>query len=70
MRKSFIYAVLQDSPELIVQKVIAGRHDLTPDNYAEKIKSIRGIRKVQSRLWGYYFHQASGANYTLMATQD
>ncbi len=63
-------AVLEDSPELIVQKVIAGRHDLIPDSYGEKIKNIRGIRKVQGRLWGYYFHQASGSNYTLMATGD
>ena len=63
-------AVLEASPELIVQKVIAGRHDLIPDSYGEEIKNIRGIRKVQGRLWGYYYHQASGSNYTLMATGD
>jgi ABC-type lipoprotein release transport system permease subunit len=63
-------AVLAGAPEMIIQKVIAGRHDLVPISYAEKVKSIRGIRKVKSRLWGYYFHQASGSNYTLMATAD
>ena len=63
-------AVLQDAPEMIIQKVIAGRHDLIPLNYADKIKAIRGVRDVTSRLWGYYYHQASGSNYTVMATDD
>ena len=63
-------AVLAGAPEMIIQKVIAGRHDLIPISYAEKVKSIRGIRKLKGRLWGYYFHQGSGSNYTLMATAD
>ena len=63
-------AVLQDTPEMIIQKMIAGRHDLIPLNYADKIKDIRGVRDVKSRLWGYYYHQASGSNYTVMATAD
>ena len=63
-------AVLEDAPEMIIQKIIAGRHDLIPISYADKVKSIRGVRKVAGRLWGYYFHQASGSNYTLMATAE
>ena len=63
-------AVLAGAPEMIIQKVIAGRHDLIPENYADQVKSIRGVRKVKGRLWGYYFHQGSGSNYTLMATDD
>jgi len=63
-------AVLAGAPEMIIQKVIAGRHDLVPTSYADKVKKIRGIRKLKTRLWGYYFHQGSGSNYTLMATDD
>lgn len=63
-------AVLQGTPEMIIQKMMAGRHDLIPLNYADKIKGIRGVRDVKSRLWGYYYHQASGSNYTVMATDD
>ena len=63
-------AVLQDAPEMVIQKMMAGRHDLIPLNYADKIKDIRGVRDVKSRLWGYYYHQASGSNYTVMATDD
>lgn len=59
-------AVLRDAPEMIVQKMAAGRHELVPDGYAEKIRAIRGVQSVQKRLWGYYYHPAARANYTVM----
>ncbi|RJQ49983.1 MAG: FtsX-like permease family protein [Desulfobacteraceae bacterium] len=63
-------AILEDSPEMIVQRVVGGRHDLIPLSYAEKIGEIRGALSVKPRLWGYYYHQASRTNYTLMAPED
>jgi ABC-type lipoprotein release transport system permease subunit len=57
--------LLQNSPEMIVQKTMAGRHDLIPDNYIRSIESIRGVQGVRGRLWGYYYDPARGANYTL-----
>lgn len=63
-------AVLQDAPEVVIQKLMAGRHDLIPLTYVEKIMEIRGVRDVEARLWGYYYHQAAGSNYTVMATDD
>jgi len=62
--------VLKDAPDIVVQRLIAGRHDLIPVNYAGKIASIRGVSGVRPRLWGYYYDAAVGANYTLMATDD
>ena len=59
--------VLQGCPELIVQKLMAGRHDLIPLAYAEPIGKIQGVREVKGRLWGYYYDQTAQANYTLMA---
>ncbi|HTP04759.1 MAG TPA: FtsX-like permease family protein [Nitrospirota bacterium] len=59
--------VLQGAPEIVVQRVIAGRHDLIPVGYAQKIVGIRGVRSAKVRLWGYYYDAVSGANYTLMA---
>ncbi len=61
-------SVLEGAPEIIVQRTVAGRHELIPAAYAETVKEIRGVRKVEGRLWGYYYHQASRANYTVMAT--
>ena len=60
--------VLAGAPEMIVQRTLVGRHELIPVDYAEPIRRIRGIQKVTPRLWGYYFHQVSMANFTVMAT--
>ena len=61
--------VLRGTPELIVQKLMAGRHDLIPLAYAEPIRNLRGVQEVKGRLWGYYYDQTARANYTLMATK-
>jgi len=62
-------AVLAGSPEMIVQRTVGGRHSLIPLNYVEKIDQIRGTSAVEPRLWGYYYHSASGANYTIMVPE-
>ena len=62
--------VLKDAPDIVVQRLVAGRHDLVPVVYGERISSIRGVSRVQPRLWGYYYDAAVGANYTLMVTDD
>lgn len=62
--------VLKDAPEMVVQKLVAGRQDLMPLDYIEKIKGIKGIGSIKGRLWGYYFDPFFGANYTLMSPDD
>jgi len=62
--------VLKDAPEMVVQKLVAGRQDLMPIDYIEKIKGIKGIGSIKGRLWGYYFDPFFGANYTLMSPDD
>jgi ABC-type lipoprotein release transport system permease subunit len=61
--------ILRGTPEIIVQKLVAGRHELIPVAYAEKIKSIRGVQSVKDRLWGYYYDPIGRANYTLMVPE-
>ncbi len=63
-------SVLENSPEILVQKVMAGRYAPIPLEYAEKIGEIPGVRRVVGRLWGYYFHPAAGANYTVMVPTE
>lgn len=58
--------VLQNSPEVIVQRMVAGRHDLIPPGYLEKLGRIRGVQKMEGRLWGYYYDAVVKANYTFM----
>jgi ABC-type lipoprotein release transport system permease subunit len=63
-------AVLRDAPEIVVQKLVAGRHDLIPESYIGKIRGIRGVQAAKARLWGYYFEPLNGANYTVIADEN
>ena len=58
--------VLQKSPQIILQRVVAGRHALIPASYLEKIGRMRGVIKKEGRLWGYLYDPAVKANYTMM----
>lgn len=62
--------ILKGAPEMVVQKLLQGRYDPIPVSYIEKIRKIRGVTSVQSRLWGYIYDSAGGANYTLMVPRD
>ncbi|MBI5585127.1 MAG: FtsX-like permease family protein [Deltaproteobacteria bacterium] len=58
--------LLQGAPEILVQRQVAGRHDLIPLAYGDKIRNIQGVVSLKPRLWGYYFDPALAANYTLL----
>ncbi|CAG1022753.1 hypothetical protein MTYM_01966 [Methylococcales bacterium] len=58
--------ILQGSPEIVVQKIVAGRHDLFPVDHIDQIKAIRGVADVEGRLWGYYYDSLVQANYTVL----
>ena len=62
--------VLAASPEVILQRLVAGRHDLIPPGYIEKVGRIRGVQKKEGRLWGYYYDAVVKANYTFMVPND
>ncbi|MDO8945653.1 MAG: FtsX-like permease family protein [Desulfocapsaceae bacterium] len=62
--------ILQDAPEMTVQRLVAGRQDLIPTHYIDTIRQIRGVQSVAPRLWGYYYDALSGANYTLMVNAE
>ena len=62
--------VLAGTPEIVLQRLIAGRHDLVPPGYIEKIGRIRGVQKIEGRLWGYYYDSVLKANYTFMVAAD
>jgi ABC-type lipoprotein release transport system permease subunit len=64
------FHVLFHTPELIVQKVSGGRHDLIPAEYIKKIEGIYGVGRVMPRYWGYYFDLSTDGNYTLMGVHE
>ncbi len=59
--------ILQQSPEIIVQRLVAGRHALIPSDYIEKMGRLRGVTSKKPRLWGYFYNPVVKANYTVMA---
>lgn len=61
--------ILKDTPEIVVQRTMAGRYDLIPVDYGEKLKGIRGVLSVRARFWGYYYDPAIRANYTMMVPE-
>jgi hypothetical protein len=58
--------ILRDAPDLIVQHVVAGRHEVVSSAAVAAVQAIPGVRRAQGRLWGYYYDAAAGANYTLV----
>lgn len=62
--------VLAGSPEVILQRLVAGRHDLIPPGYIERIGRVRGVQRIEGRLWGYYYDPVVKANYTFQVLAD
>ena len=58
--------VLAHSPEVLLQRMVAGRHDLIPPGYRERIGRVRGVQQIEPRLWGYYYDPVVKANYTFL----
>jgi ABC-type lipoprotein release transport system permease subunit len=62
--------VLQESPEIIVQRTLTGRYLPIPLAYAARIRQIRGVVSVRPRLWGYYYDGTIMANYTFVIPDE
>ncbi len=60
------HLILQDSPEIVVQKMRAGRHELIPINLEKDIRKIPGVSSTEPRYWGYYYDSGAKANYTIL----
>jgi ABC-type lipoprotein release transport system permease subunit len=62
--------VLQNIPELWVQKIAGGRLVPMQTNFLDSLKNIRGIRQVIPRIWGYNFDSPTGAVFTIMGADS
>jgi hypothetical protein len=60
---------LRGAPELVVQRLAAGRHDLAPAAWVDALAAIRGVQRVHGRLWGYYHDPITRANYTVLVPE-
>lgn len=62
--------ILSEAPEIVLQRLVAGRHDLIPEAYLEKMGRLRGVSERHGRLWGYYYDPVVRANYTVMVPRE
>ena len=59
-------SILADAPDVVVQRLMGGRHDLIPVSMIAEIREIPGVGEVTPRYWGYYYDALTGGNYTLL----
>ncbi|MGW8193693.1 MAG: ABC transporter permease [Desulforhopalus sp.] len=67
--KAFVEAaerLLQTVPDITVQQMSAGRQVALDGAVAYEFTDIFGIKKMNKRIWGYYFDESNGANYTVI----
>lgn len=57
---------LRSAPEITIQRISAGRQVAVPLDYAGQVTGIYGIVDVVPRIWGYYFDEFTGANFTVI----
>ncbi|MDK9697456.1 MAG: ABC transporter permease [Siculibacillus sp.] len=58
--------MLASGPELTAQAMVMGRHEMSRTTDVAALKGLRGVRRIEPRLWGYLWDSAGAANYTLM----
>jgi ABC-type lipoprotein release transport system permease subunit len=68
--KGEIAHALASAPEIVLQRIEAGRHALIPADSLQRLGRLRGVSEKRGRLWGYYYDPALKANYTVMANED
>jgi ABC-type lipoprotein release transport system permease subunit len=63
-------ALLASAPELVVQRVRGGRHELMPIERAAVVGEIRGVGAVKARVWGYSYDPPTRATLTVWGAES
>jgi len=58
--------ILAGAPDLVVQRLSAGRHELMDTAAADRIRQIPGVGRVTPRYWGYYYDGLPDSNFTML----
>jgi ABC-type lipoprotein release transport system permease subunit len=57
-------------PQIIVQKLKAGRHYDIDVNAVDKILEISGVSDAVARVWGYYYFENAGVNFSVIGIDE
>lgn len=62
--------LLRQAPDMVVQRMSAGRHDLVPTEWVKQIVDLAGVGAVTPRWWGYHYDPVFNATYTLQVPDN
>ncbi|MDK9694242.1 MAG: FtsX-like permease family protein [Sulfurimonas sp.] len=68
--KHELQATVDALPEITVQKIKAGRHDEIDVDVIDAILELNGVESAVARVWGYYYFQNAGVNFTLVGIDE
>ncbi|HUH42753.1 MAG TPA: FtsX-like permease family protein [Sulfurimonas sp.] len=61
---------LEALPEITVQKIKAGRHYDIDVSVIDEILDIHGVSSAVPRVWGYYYFENAGVNFSLVGIDE
>lgn len=68
--KHELQSTVEALPEIVVQKIKAGRHEDLDVSVGDDILDITGVNGVVARVWGYYYFQNAGVNFSIVGIDE
>jgi len=65
-----LQSTVEALPEIIVQRLKAGRHYDIDTSIADEILTIAGVSSAVPRVWGYYYFENVGVNFSVVGIEQ
>ncbi len=65
-----LQSTVDSLPEIIVQKINGGRHYDIEVSVADDILAITGVKSAVARVWGYYYFENAGVNFSVVGIDE
>lgn len=65
-----LQSTVDSLPEIVVQKINGGRHYDIDVSVADDILEITGVESAVARVWGYYYFENAGVNFSVMGIDE
>jgi ABC-type lipoprotein release transport system permease subunit len=65
-----LQSTVEALPEIVVQKIKAGRHYDLDSESVDDILEITGVNSAVARVWGYYYFANAGVNFTVVGIDE
>ncbi|WP_281951275.1 ABC transporter permease [Nitrosophilus kaiyonis] len=64
--KKELQLTYESLPDIIVQRIVAGRMTNMDIDRIYEIEDIAGVKEANPRVWGYYYFQRAGVNFSIV----